>query len=205
MVVETRAARNRRQAGIGSVTLIVWILIGFGLYSAYSFFPAYMAHSRLEGAVQNVLDHGTHNLPDQALRSKALVALESMSVTLSEEEIRVRRERGEGERTIHVEFEFPVTVSYLGSERTMMRQVHAAKTFHVNEADEARILADRKEERHRNQEIEAERKADHAEYIRLVKAECTKGNTRDVYTTHVQITHTTGEIQMVDCSTVARW
>ena len=152
-----------------------------------------------------MLNHGNHNLSDQTLRSKALLASESMSVPLSEEEIRVRRERGEGERTIHVEFEFPVTVSYLGSERTVMRQVHAAKTFRVNEADEARILADRKEERRRNEEIQAEQRADHAEYIRLVKAECTKGNTRDVYTTHVSITHTTGETQLVDCSTVARW
>ncbi len=205
MVVETRAARNRRQAGIGSVTLIVWILIGFGLYSGYSFSPAYMAHSRLEGAVQNVLDHGNHNLPDRVLRSKALVASESMSVTLSEEEIRVRRERGEGERTIHVEFEFPVTVSYLGSERTVMRQVHAEKTFHVNEAEETRIVAERKEERRRSEQINAEQRAGHAEYVRLVKAECAKGNTRDFYTTSVLITYSNGKIETVSCGKAARW
>ena len=205
MDVEMRAPRIRRQAGSGTVKLIVWVLIGFGLYSGHSFFPATMAHSQLEGAVQNVLKHGNHNLSDAVLRAKALVASESMSVSLSEEEIRVRRESGEGERTIHVEFEFPVTVSYLGSERTVMRRVHAVETFEVNEAEEARIVAERKEERRRNEASHAKTRAGHAEYVRLVKNECTKGNTSDVYTTHVQITHPSGEQQIVDCGAVARW
>ncbi len=205
MYGEIRAARHRRQAGIGSVKLIVWILIGFALCSGYSFFPAYLAHSQLEGAVQNVLNHGNHYLSDQTLRSKALLASESMSVPLSEEEIRVRRERGEGERTIHVEFEFPVTVSYLGSERTMMRKVHAAKTFHVNEAEETRIVAERKEERRRSEQINAEQRAGHAEYVRLVKAECAKGNTRDFYTTSVLITYSNGKTETASCSNAARW
>ncbi len=183
------------------MALITWVGIGFGIYSAHSFFPAYMAQSQLEGAVQNVLDHGTHNLSDELLRSKALVALKSMSIPVTEAEIRVRRESGEGERTIHVEFEFPVTVTYLGSERNLTRRIHAVRSFKVNEAAEARLIANQKEERRRNEEVSAREKADHLAYVRRAQDECNKGNAGG----HLYITHTSGETQIVDCSNVTRW
>ena len=183
------------------MALLTWVGIGFGLYSAHSFFPVYMAQSQLEGAIQNVLDHGTHNLSDGVLRSKALVALKSMSVPVSEEEIRIRRESGEGERTIHVEFDLPVTVTYLGSERELTWQVHAVRSFKVNEAAEARLIAKQKEERRHNEAISAREKSDHLAYVRRAQDKCNKGNN----TGHLYITHTSGETQIVDCSNVTRW
>ena len=199
-----RELRNRQQGG-ASVKLIVWVLIGFGAYSAYSFFPATMARSQLEGAVQNVLDHGNHNLADAAILNKALRAAASMKIPLTEDDIRIRHERADGERTLHVEFEFPFGVSYLGSERSVMRQVHAEKTFKVNEAEEARLLAQHEEQMRQNEEGEWRHQLAKADYVSNLKEECTKANSKDFYTTHLSVTHGNDETQLIDCSAIARW
>ena len=63
---------------------------------------AYLTHRQVEGAVQNVLEHGNHKLKDETILAKALTAAESVELSLSEDEIEIRRERHAGERIIHV-------------------------------------------------------------------------------------------------------
>jgi len=198
-------ARIRRQGGFIGGKLIGCVVVCFALYSGCAYFPAYMKQQQLEGAIQNVLDHGNHKLQDDVIQNKAMFAVESMELPLTSDMIQVRRERSEGVREIHVEFEMPVTVSYLGSDRVVTRQVHVEKAYEVDETTEARLVAQREEKRRRDAESERILQADRQAHMKSMKDACTKGNSRDVYTTHVWVTHPDGEQQIVDCAQVALW
>jgi hypothetical protein len=68
-----------------------------------------------------VLEQGSHKVPDATLRTKAHTAATSLEVPLEEGQILVSREQRQGERIVRVEFEVPLTWSFLGSERTSQR------------------------------------------------------------------------------------
>jgi len=195
---------SRRRGGFVSGKLIVWSLIGFALYTGYSYFPAYLQHSQLEGAVQNVLKHGSHKLKDETIVTKALTAASSMEIPLEAKDILIRREQSDGERTLHVEFAFPVEISYLGA-RTVIRQAHAVQSYEVDEAAEARHAAQRERKAERRAEQRQERGERVADYQQRIKEECGK-NTRDVYVSHVSVHNEDGSVrQIVDCDQAARW
>lgn len=193
---------NQRQRGFLSLKLCVWLLIGFGLYTGYRLLPAYVTQSQLESAVANVLKHGSHSLTDEAIRTKALRAAESESVPLQANEIQIRRERRNGERTIHVEFQVPITVSYLGSERKLSRRVHVSRSYEVDEAALTRQAAQVRESR--RLALDNNRKAKDAQddFYRRIKKECQK-STRDFIVTHVTVTGPDGTPRVYGCSDTA--
>jgi hypothetical protein len=60
--------------------------------------------------------------------------------------------------------------------------------------------------RRHNDEYRRQTAAARSDYKRRLEDECTKGNTRDVYTTHVRVTDkSTGRSHMVDCSAIGHW
>jgi hypothetical protein len=186
--------------------LVVWGVLGFAAYTGFSYFGVSMTHRQLEGAIENVLEQGSHKVPDATLRTKAHTAATSLEVPLEEGQILVSRERRQGERIVRVEFEVPLTWSFLGSERTSHRRVDVARSYEVDEAAEAMIASAEQAHRRHNDEYRRQTAEARSDYKRRLKDECTKGNTRDVYTTHVRVTdESTGQSHMVDCSAIDHW
>jgi hypothetical protein len=187
-----------------SVKLLVWALLGFGVYAAYSYSPAYLTHSQVEGAVQNVLEHGNHKLKDETILAKALTAAESVEFSLSEDEIEISREQHEGERIIHVEFDIPVAVSFLG-QRTVIRHVHARQVYQVDEAAEARFAARQQQKARHKAKRRAQTRERVADYQQSIKDECAKHSKGDFVATHVTVTHGDGSMRTIECSTAYAW
>lgn len=200
-----RSPAHRRQAGFSIGGLLALAVLGFSLYSAYCFFPAYFEHSRLESAVGNILKHGEHVTPDRFLRAKTQQTAASMDVRIDESLVRVRREKSPGKRIVHIEFEMPVSVTFLGQDRTWNRTVHANYTYAVNEAaDSQRIARDEAREADgRRQQLVAQ--AGLADYRQRVIEECDKGNTEYTYSTHVFVTFPDGSTQNFPCSVAYAW
>ncbi|UCE87110.1 MAG: hypothetical protein JSU66_05090 [Deltaproteobacteria bacterium] len=184
--------------------LIVAAAISFALYSGYCFLPAYTTQSQFEHLVSALLADGTHKLTDKSIRNKTLEAARSDALPLEKDDIEIWREQVDGERTIHVEFALPVTISYLGSERTLVRNLHLSHTYEVDEAAEARLVAQRDEERRMARERKREGRARAADYYGRIKDECEKGTSRDFVVTHVMVTGANGKIKTVDCPTAYR-
>jgi hypothetical protein len=186
--------------------LVVWGVIGFVAYSGYAYLGVSMTHRQIEGAVENVFEHGSHNVPDATLRSKAHAAATSLEIPLEEDQILVSRDRRHGERIVRVQFEYPLTWSYLGSERTTYRRVDVSRSYAVDEVAEARIASAQEASRRQDEDYRRQSAAARGEYRRRLNEECTKGNTRDVYTTHVRVTdQNTGHSHIVDCSAISHW
>jgi hypothetical protein len=161
--------------------LVVWGVLGFAAYTGFSYFGVSMTHRQLEGAIENVLEQGSHKVPDATLRTKAHTAATSLEVPLEEGQILVSRERRQGERIVRVEFEVPLTWSFLGSERTSHRRVDVARSYEVDEAAEAMIASAEQAHRRHNDEYRRQ-------------------------TTHVRVTdESTGQSHMVDCSAIDHW
>jgi hypothetical protein len=184
--------------------LIVAALISFALYSGYCFLPVYTTESQFEHLVSAMLADGNPKLTDKSIRNKTLEAARSDSIPLENDDIEIWREQAEGERTIHVEFALPVTISYLGSERTLVRQLHLFQTYEVDEAAEARLVAQREEERRMNRERRQRGREHAADYYGQIQEECEKGTSRDFVVTHVMVTGPKGRIKTVDCPTAHR-
>jgi hypothetical protein len=186
--------------------LVVWGVIGFAAYSGYAYLGVSMTQRQIEGAVENVLELGSHKVPDAVLRSKAQAATASLEVPLEDDQIHVSRDQRHGERIVRVEFEYPLTWSYLGSERTSYRRVDVSHSYPVNEVEEARIALVQETSRRQNEDHRRQTGVARGEYKRRLNEECAKGNTRDVYTTHVRVTdQNTGHSHMVDCSAISHW
>ena len=185
---------------------VVWGIIGFAAYSGYAYLGVSMTHRQIEGAVENVLEQGSHKVSDATLRSKAHSATASLEVPLENDQIHISRDRRQGERIVRVEFEYPLTWFYLGSERTTYRRVDVSHSYSVNEADEARIASVQEASRRQDEDHRRRTAGARGEYKRRLGDECTKGNTRDVYTTHVRVTDkNTGHSHIVDCDAINHW
>ncbi len=197
--------RDRRRAGFSIGKLLFWGGLGFALHSAYCFVPVYLSHARVEGTVSNILKYGDHTLADSFLRDRAQKASASVSHELADDQIAVRYERAPGERTIHVEFDLPITVSYLGADRTITRRVHAERTWPVNEAEQARIVAKREDQRVEEEKARRKQRRQFAEYKSRIQAECTQHNSRTAYVTHLSVTQDDGNTQIIPCSTAMSW
>jgi hypothetical protein len=184
--------------------LIVAALISFALYSGYCFLPVYTTESQFEQLVSNMLADGNPKLTDKSIRNKTLGAAQSDSIPLEKDDIEIWRDQADGERTIHVEFALPVTISYLGSERTLVRQLHLSQTYEVDEAAEARLVAQKEEQRREKRERGQRDRARAADYYGQIQDECEKGTSKDFVVTHVMVPGANGKIKTVDCPTANR-
>ena len=183
---------------------VVFALLSFAAYSGYCFLPAYTIESQFENLVSGMLEDGSHRLTDKAIRDKTLQAARSDDVPLEKDDIEIWRDEGEGERTIHVELALPVTISYLGSEREMVRPLHVSRTYAVDEAAEARRVAEHEERRRATREQRRVSRENAAEYFGKIKEKCVEGTSNDFVVTHVMITGRKGGVKTVDCSTAHR-
>ena len=116
----------------------VWVLILFGIYSGYKWLSVSFVKSEMKHTVESVLEDVSHGTTDKSIRTRLLRRAVSASLPISEENIKIRRESRPGERILHIDVEYPVTISYLGSERTLERDLHVTKMVKVDEAAEAR-------------------------------------------------------------------
>lgn len=193
---------DRRQWGFVTWKLCIFVLIGFGLYSGCSFLPAYTTQRQLGAAVEGVLDQATHIATDDAVRRKVARAASSAEIELEEEAIRIHRERSDGERNVRIEFEYPVQISYLGSERQLRRTLRVSRTFAVDEAAEARRIAQAEENVRLMTEQNERSRASVEDYYRHWSEECANRSTADFQVTHFQVTREDGSYDLIDCDTV---
>lgn len=193
------STRKRHVAGFAIGRLLVWTTIGFVAYSGYCFLPAWHTQFQLEGGIENILKHGDHTLAESFLRERTLKLASSLSVPVTDDGIAVRVEKSPGERTLHVELDFPVTVSYLGADRVLSRRAHVQRSYTVNEAEEAQRVAQNREQRRREARDARAGSAQVAQYQSRVKAECGPN------VSHVFVTFSDGTSQNVPCSTASRW
>ncbi len=141
---------------------LILALLVFGGYSAYSFFPVSLTKSTIKRTVEKVLDGSSHSTGDATIRNNIVRIAAAGSLELDGEHIQIARETYSGERVVTVDVHHPVTVRYLGSERSLQSSVSVRKVYRVDEAAEARHAAreQRKaEEERRRQEASNEYKA----------------------------------------------
>jgi hypothetical protein len=140
-----------KQSCRGSVPLkpLVWILILFTAYTGYKFISVPFTKGRVERAVENALSDVSHEASSDGIRKRIVRSASISSISLEEGDIEVGREKLPGERIIRVDIAYPVTVNYLGADRTIHTDVHVTKVIHVDEAREARRLEARRKEQAR--------------------------------------------------------
>jgi hypothetical protein len=117
---------------------VVLILVLFGIYSGYKWLSVSLVKSEMKHAVESVLDDVSHETTDKSIKARLLRRAASASLPVSEGNIKIRRESRTGERILHIDIEYPVTIDYLGSARTLESDLHVTKVVRVNEAAEAR-------------------------------------------------------------------
>jgi hypothetical protein len=165
------------------VKAIVWVLVLLGAYSGYKFLGFQFAKGRVERVVEKALDEVRHDVTDDGVRHRVIRQASSASITLEMGDIQVGRESHPGERVIHVNVDYPVEVSYLGSTRTVDTGVSVTRVIHVNEAALARREAQRRREEAENEAKMAVAR-EHVGNLKDTLAECEekhgKGNCRIV-------------------------
>jgi hypothetical protein len=134
---------------------LVFFVIAFGLYTGWKFLTVPMTKSQIENAIEAVLDDISHEAPDRQIRALILRRAGVTEIELEEDEVWIERESRHGERIIQVGVGYPVTFSYLGSERTVQTAVQVTKVIRVNEAAEARRAAAREEALERDRQAAA--------------------------------------------------
>lgn len=128
---------RRDCSGFITAGRLIFVLVLFGGYTAFKFAPVSLRTSQVERAVDAVLEGASRELPDSAIRALVLKRANALSLPLDEQSIEVERETAPGERIVHVSIDYPITVSYLGSDRTFQRAIHRTRVYRVNEALEA--------------------------------------------------------------------
>jgi hypothetical protein len=150
---------------------LVWIVILFAVYSGYKLFPAHLVESRIERAVDVGIQQIDHRATDAMIRSQIVKRANAASVPLGEEHIQIQRETHHGERIVHVDVDFPISVAYLGSEITIHGDARATRSIKVDEAALAR-RAERERERVEAVRSMQERDAERSERLMEAMAEC---------------------------------
>ena len=92
---------------------------------------------------------------DRQIRALVLKRAGVTEIELDEDEIWIERDSRPGERIIQVGAAYPVTFSYLGSERTVQTAVDVTRVYRVNEAAEARRATAREEALERDRQAAA--------------------------------------------------
>ena len=117
---------------------VVWIVIAFAGYTGWTFMGGSSRRSDIAHTVEGVLEGIPHYTEDNVIKTRIVRNGKVNSLGLTQEEISISREQREGERIIHVAVAHPVTVSYLGSERTVGGDIEVTHVIQVDEAAEAR-------------------------------------------------------------------
>ncbi len=151
-------------SGFITVKHLVLIAIVFGGYTGYKFLSVYFTKSQLERAVEVVLKDTTHLSTDDEVRGKIVRRAGAGSLTLEPSQIELQRETRTGQRILYVGVQYPVPVSYLGSERTVNADVYMTKVYRVSEAAEARRLEREQRQEEAQRRAEAVRKRHDAEF-----------------------------------------
>ncbi len=138
---------------------VVWIVVAFALYSGWVFLGANSARSNIAHTVEGVLESVRHYTDDEVIKTRIVRNAKVTSIEIAKDEIFVERETREGARIVTVAVQHPITVAYLGSERTVWDDVSVSHKFIVDEADEARRLdrIDQQEGAKRRQRAKADR------------------------------------------------
>jgi hypothetical protein len=152
---------------------LLLVLILFGGYSACKFAPVHFSKSNVEHAIETSFVGANHLITDDAIRAKvARGASAAASLELEPEHVAVSRESRDGERVIYVDISYPVTVSYLGSERVVMSEVHYTKVFKVSEARETRRIAQEQREADRQAQLQDVINRRYGENLQSAWTEC---------------------------------
>ncbi len=133
--------RPGRSAGFVTLGKLVMVLVLFGAYTGYKFLPAFTAQSQIERAVESVIDGKKHRQTDDYLKHNIARAAAVASIDLDKQAIEITREDRPGQRIFHVAIHHPLTVSYLGAERTFTDVVRVTHVVNVDESTEARYAA----------------------------------------------------------------
>lgn len=184
--------------------VVVWFAAILGLYTGWCWAPAYFTPSQLESGVENVLEHLNHASADSAILDRTWKTVDSKGLYVAPENIRLRREQRPGERIVEVEFEIPVSVDWLGTKRTLGRPVLARHVYEVDEAAEARRLADLEAQQAHDREQNRRAMRRLREYQAQVRRECAKGSDQ-FYTESVLVTFSDGSSETVNCAVIDRW
>jgi hypothetical protein len=136
--MERAPLSDRSCRGAVGLKPLVYVVILFAVYTGYKFMSVPFSKGRVERVVVTALDGIAHRASDDGIRKRIIRRAEASSVSLAPGDIQVGREKLPGERVIHIDIAYPVTVRYLGGDRTIETDVHVTKVIEVDEAAEAR-------------------------------------------------------------------
>lgn len=120
---------------------IVWGLILFGAYSAWAYLPVWSTKNTISRAATNAAADIKDSMSPEVAALQVVRRAKVSSLDLSEAPIEVTWERAKNERIVHVSVQYPVTISYLGSERVVDTDVYVTESVWVDEAAEASLAA----------------------------------------------------------------
>jgi hypothetical protein len=162
MSVRLSAPRERRRSGLGTVGCIVWALLALGVYTAYKLAPVPLNAGRIQRNVEYALQNMPPTSTEEDVQLRVVTKGSAGSIQLAKENVSVVKETEPGLRTFNIAIQFPNTVRYLGSDRTIRSIV---KVTHVIEVDEVALA--------RQLEYERQRKArEFADEIQATYDEC---------------------------------
>jgi hypothetical protein len=168
---EAKHELDRGRGGFVGIKHLVIILLVFGAYTGYKFLPVELTKSKIEHGIVKAFEQINHRSTDEQIQANVARFVKTAGVTLEREAVQVGREQSQGQRVIHVDIYHPITVNYLGSERTVNKHIHQMKVIHVNEAAEAAYAEQiRRQEEQRQRDNEAER--EYAGRFQEMWAEC---------------------------------
>ncbi len=133
--------RPRHSSGFVTLGKVLLVLCLFGAYTGYKFLPAFNAKSQIERAVEGVIDGKNHRQTDDYLKHNIARRAATASLELDKDAIEITRETRPGQRIFHVAVHHPITVNYLGAERTFADVVRLTHVVRVDESTEARFVA----------------------------------------------------------------
>jgi hypothetical protein len=182
-----------------AVKYLIWGGLIFGLYTGWCWLPAWQTPSQLESGLVNILEHLNHRSPDGVIRERTWKAVDSKGLYVAPKDIHLRRDQRPGERLVEVSFEIPVTVDWLGDQRTLLRPVRVTHRYEVSEAAESARLAKVEEDARLEGERTREAARRHQELTDRLRVECAKGG-EDFVETTVFVTYSDGSTDSVPCS-----
>ena len=190
--------RHKLERGASTSGLLVMAAILFGSYTLWCFLPIWTTPSRVASSLRGGIEGMPHFVSDETLHARAIKVADSVEIELSEDDIWIERWEATGERSVAVEFEIPVAISWMG-EREIWRPVVAEHTWRVDEAAESQRIAANESQRRHQRESNARNTAYEGDFWSRASDECRK-STRDAYVTHVEVTYEDGRKRMIDCS-----
>jgi hypothetical protein len=157
--------RDRR--GIGVIAVVVYLVLGLALYSAFRFLPVALTKGRVERAVLQAIEHMPASTRPDDLRDHLAKRASVGGVALEESDIEVRVESRYGARIFHIDIRYPNRVSYLGAQRRITSHIGITREIPV---DEIALEWQREYERKRRLEARAEQARQRAERAQHAEA-----------------------------------